>query len=65
MGIISKDKAKSEAKGDFAIRLGSLVEAAASTGYLATVKRAFDGEERSELQLPIWTFIYLIYCYCH
>lgn len=37
---------KSESKGDFAIKVTTLVEAGSNTGYLCTVKRHIDKEER-------------------
>ena len=47
MGTIAgKDGQWSESKGDFAIKLDALIEADEKTGYLATVKRAIDCEER-------------------
>ena len=47
MGIIhGRDGQRSESKGDFAIKLDALIEANEKTGYLATVKRAIDCEER-------------------
>ena len=45
MGSVSKDGSHSE-KGDFAIKLQSLIEAGAKTGYMAKVKRAVDCQER-------------------
>lgn len=46
LGVLNKDGTKSESKGDFAIQLEMLVEAGTKTGYIATVKRAIDGDER-------------------
>ena len=47
MGTIhGRDGQRSESKGDFAIKLDALIEANEKTGYLATVKRAIDCEER-------------------
>ena len=45
VGTVSKDGSHSD-KGDFAIKLKSLIEAGAKTGYLAIVKRAVDCQER-------------------
>ena len=49
MGIVGKDGAHSESKGDFAIKLEALIEAGSKTGYLATIKQAIDEEQRSEM----------------
>ena len=46
IGIVNRDGSKSDQKGDFDIRLDTLVQANAYTGYLATVKRAIDESER-------------------
>ena len=46
VGVINRDGSFSESKGDFAIKLQTLVEADAKTGYISTVKRAVDKEER-------------------
>ena len=43
---VYKDGSHSESKGDFAIKLETLIEAESKTGYLATVNRDIDGEER-------------------
>ena len=45
VGTVLRD-VRSESKGDFAIKLETLIEADTKTGYMATVKRAVDGEER-------------------
>ena len=46
IGVLNKDGSRSDQKGDFAIRLDTLVQADANTGYLATVKRGVDERER-------------------
>lgn len=46
IGTIHRDGSRSESKGDFAIKLETLIEADSKTGYMATVKRAVDSEER-------------------
>lgn len=46
VGTCGRDGVRSESKGDFAIRLDALIEADSKTGFMATVKRAIDGEER-------------------
>lgn len=44
-------------KNSFAMKLVALVEADSQTGYLASVKREFDKEERFENDLSIHAFI--------
>lgn len=46
IGCVGKDHSKGPTKSDFAIKLDMMVEAEQNTGYLATVKRAIDGEQR-------------------
>ena len=46
MGTLGRDGIRSESKGDLAIKLDVLIEADSKTGFMATVKRAIDGEER-------------------
>ncbi len=46
MYLLNKDGSLSDSKGDFAIRLTSLVEAGGNTGYMASVKRKIDQDER-------------------
>ena len=46
VGTIHRDGSYSGSKGDFAINLESLIEADSKTGYMATIKRAVDSEER-------------------
>ena len=46
IGVLNKDGSRSDQKGDFAIRLETLVQVDANTGYLATVKRGVDESER-------------------
>ena len=46
IGINLRDGSQSSSKGDFAIKLDSLIEAGRKTGYLATVRRAIDCVER-------------------
>ncbi len=44
--LVQKDGSLSNSKGDFAIKLTYLVEAAGITGYMAAVKRRIDNSER-------------------
>ena len=53
IGTIHRDGSLSESKGDFAIKLQMLIEADSKTGYIATVKRAVDGEERLYIHVTI------------
>ncbi len=46
MHLVQKDGSLSDSKGDFAMKLTSLVEAGGNTGYMAVVKRSIDGSER-------------------
>lgn len=51
IGIVKGDT--QEQKADFAIALEVMVEAGGYTGYIAEVKRSFDGGNRSVLALLI------------
>ena len=65
VGIVGHDGHRSESKGDFAIRLDALIEANEKTGYLATVKRAIDDEERYVHSLLRWFNKALYHCFMH
>ena len=66
MGVLQRDGSKSEAKGDFAIRLDMMVEAGSNTGYVATVKRAIDLHERLDLtKLYGLVFVHITYYNLH
>ena len=56
---VSKDGKKGPGKSDFAIKLDMLIEAKQNTGYLATVKRAIDGEQRYIIILMCNEFVIL------
>ena len=43
---MGKDGKRGPSKSDFSIKLDMMIEAQQNTGYLATVKRAIDGEQR-------------------
>lgn len=46
IGCVGKDGKRSPSKSDFAIKLDMMIEAQSNTGYVATVKRAIDREQR-------------------
>lgn len=46
IGVLNRDGTKSDPRGDFAIKLETLVLADANTGYLARVQRGIDEKER-------------------
>ena len=46
IGCVGRDGKRSPSKNDFAIKLEMFIEAQSITGYMATVKRKIDGEQR-------------------